>query len=58
MVRWCWVNFQCLDVLLIWPIVGQEPAELAEGEGGGCLDILSLIYHFSPFSLPLGDGSI
>ena len=23
MVRWCWVNFQCRCVLLIWIIVGQ-----------------------------------
>ena len=45
-VRWCWVNFQCRGVLLIWILVGQGPAALAEGAGGGCLDIFSLIYHF------------
>ena len=38
-VRWCWVNFQCRGVLLIWLIVGQEPTALAVGAGGGCLDI-------------------
>ena len=26
--------------------------------GGGYLDIFSLVYHFSPFSLSLGDGPI
>ena len=58
-VRWCWVNFQCQGVLLIWIIVGQGPTALAVGAGGGCLDIFSLAYHFSfSFSLSLGDGPI
>ena len=35
-VRWCWVNFQCRGVLLIWIIVGQGPIALAVGAGGGC----------------------
>ena len=47
LVRWCWVNFQCWGVLLIWIIVGQGPTALAVGAGGGCLDIFSLVYHFS-----------
>ena len=34
-------------VLLIWLIVGQGPTALAMGAGGGCLDIFSLVYHFS-----------
>ena len=46
-VRRCWVNFQCRGVLPIWMIVGQGPIALAVGAGGGCLDIFSLIYHFS-----------
>ena len=46
-VRRCWVNFQCQGVLLIWIRVGQGPTALAVGAGGGCLDIFSLIYHFS-----------
>ena len=46
-MRWCWVNFQCRGVLLIWIIVGQGPPVLAVGAGGGCLDIFSLAYHFS-----------
>ena len=33
-VRWCWVNFQCRGVLLIWIRVGQGPAALAVGAGG------------------------
>ena len=32
----------------IWMIVGQEPTALAVGAGGGCLDIFTLIYLFSP----------
>ena len=44
--------------MLIWIRVGQGPAALAVGAGGGCLGIFSLIYHFSSFSLSLGDGPI
>ena len=47
MVQWCWVNFQCRGVLLIWITVGQGPTALAVGAGGGCLDIFSLVYRFS-----------
>ena len=50
MVRKYWVNFQCRGVLLIWIIVGQGPIVLAVGAGGGCLDIFSLICHFSILS--------
>ena len=35
--------------------VGHRPTALAEGVGGGCLDIFTLIY---PFSLSSGDGPI
>ena len=31
---------------------------LAVGAGGGCLDVFTLIYFFSSFSLSLGDGPI
>ena len=31
-------------------IVGQVPIALAVGAGGGCLDIFSLVYHFSLLS--------
>ena len=53
MVRWCWVNFQCRvpgrPTILI--TVGQAPTTaLAVGAGGGCLDIFTLIYPFSPLS--------
>ena len=34
----------------IWMIVGQGPTALALGAGGGCLDIFSLVYPFSPLS--------
>ena len=65
-VRWCWVNFQCREgwsggamVLgklpvpgrpTIWTTVGQGPTALTVGAGGGCLDIFTLIYPFSPLS--------
>ena len=31
-------------------IVGQGPIALAVGAGGGCLDIFTLLYPFSPVS--------
>ena len=34
----------------IWTIVGQGPIALAIGAGGGCLDIFTLLYLFSPVS--------
>ena len=34
----------------IWITVGQGPTALAVGAGGGCLDIFTLIYPFSPRS--------
>ena len=36
-------------------IVGQGLTVLTVGAGGGCLDIFTLLYHFS---LSLGDGPI
>ena len=59
MERWCWVNFQCRGVLLIWIIVWQGPTALAVGAGGGGLD--SFFSHLSflfSFSLSLGDSPI
>ena len=32
----------------VWMIVGQGPIALAVGAGGGCLDIFTLLYPFSP----------
>ena len=34
----------------IWFKVGQGPTTLVVGAGGGCLDIFTLIYPFSPLS--------
>ena len=34
----------------IWMTVGQGPTALAVGAGGGCLDVFTLIYPFSPLS--------
>ena len=36
--------------LTVWMIVGLEPIPLAVGVGGGCLDIFTLLYPFSPLS--------
>ena len=38
--------------------VGQGPIALAVGMGGCSLDLFTLIYPFSSFSLSLGDGPI
>ena len=45
-VRWCWVNFQCRDVLLIWIIVWQGLITLAVG-AGHFLSRLSFLFSFS-----------
>ena len=42
----------------IWITVRQGPTALAVGAGGGCLDIFTLIYPFSPLSPSLEDGPI
>ena len=39
----------------IWIIVWQGPTALAVGAGGGCLDIFTLIYPFSPLSPSLSE---
>ena len=33
-----------------WITVGQGPTALTVGAGGGCLDIFTLLYPFSPLS--------
>ena len=38
--RWCCVNFQCRDVLLIWIRIGQGSTALAVGAGVGCWTFL------------------
>ena len=56
-VRWSWVNFQCRGVLLVLIRVGQGPTALAVGAGGGCLDIFTRIYSFSPLSPSLWEAA-
>ena len=41
----------------IWISVGQGPSVRAVGAGGGCLDIFTLIYPFSPLSPSLWETS-
>ena len=49
-VRWCWVNFQCRGVLLIWIIVRQGPIALAVGAGRDVWTVfLSSVFSFSLF---------
>ena len=43
-------NIQCRGVLLICIRVRQGPTVLTVGAGWGCLDIFSLVYHFSLLS--------
>ena len=43
----------------IWMIIGQGLIALAVGAGGGCSDIFTLFYPFSPLPPSLwGDGPI
>ena len=51
-VGWCNSpsNLQVPGHPTIWMIVGQGTTALAVGAGGGCLDISTLIYPFSPLS--------
>ena len=46
-VGWCWVKLPVPGRPTICITVGQGPPALVVGAGGGCLDILTLIYHFS-----------
>ena len=54
MERWCWVNFQCRGVILIWIIVGQGPIALAVG-AGGVVWTFFLSSISSHFFLPLSE---
>ena len=41
------------------PTIWQGPTGLVLGAGGGCLDIFTLLYPYSPLSpISLGDGPI
>ena len=42
----------------IWMIVGQGPIALVVGGGGGCLDIFTLDYLFSPLSPSLSETAL
>ena len=54
MMRWCWVNFQCQGILLIWIIVGQGPIGFAVGAGG----VVKALFLSSITLLSLGDGPV
>ena len=51
-------NLPVLGRSTILITIGQGPIALAVGAVGGGLDIFTLIYPFSSFSLSLGDGPI
>ena len=59
-VRWCWINFQCRGVLLIWIKVGQGLAAVAEDAVGvvWTFFLSSTVSVSSFFSLSVGDGPI
>ena len=58
-VGWCDGKLPVPGRPTIWITVGRGPTALTVGAGGGCLDIFTLIYHFSPLSpFSLGDGPI
>ena len=57
-MRWCWENFQCGGVLLIWIVVEHGPAALAVGAGGVVWTFFSLIYHLSFLSLSVWETDI
>ena len=50
-VRWCRVNFQCRDALLIWISVGQGPIALAVGAGGVVWTVFLSYFSFLSPSL-------
>ena len=54
-VPWCWVKLPVPGRPTICITVGQGPPALAVGASEGCLDIFTLIHHFSfsPLSLSL-----
>ena len=41
----------------IWMIVGQGPIALAVGVSGGCLNIFTLLYLFTPLSPSLREAT-
>ena len=53
MVRRCWVNFQCRDVLLLWIVVRQGPIALVVGAGGGLFGRFFSRLSFSTLSSSL-----
>ena len=52
-VRWCWVNFQCPGILLIWIRVEQGPTALAVDAGGVVWTFCFLSSIISLFFFPL-----
>ena len=57
-VGWCDGAGYTFSAGAILMTIGQGPIALSVGADGGGLDIFTLVYPFSPFSLSLGDGSI
>ena len=57
-VRWCWVNFQCLGVLQIWILVGQGPTVLTVRAGGVIWTFFLSSIIFLSLSLSLRDSPI
>ena len=45
-MRWCWVNFQCLGAQRIWIRIGQGAYCACRRCGWGLFGHFSLVYHF------------
>ena len=55
-VRWCWLNFQCRGVFVIWIVVEQGPTALTIGADGVVWTFFPRLSFLFSFSLSLGDG--
>ena len=55
-VGWC--DGAGWGILLIWIIVGQGPTVIVVGADGSCLDMFSLVCHFSLFSPSLWETAL
>ena len=57
MVRLCWIKLPVPGRPTVWMIVGQGLIALPVGAGGGSLNILTLLYPFSPLSPSLWEAA-
>ena len=58
MEQWCWVNFQCRCILLIWITVGQGPTALAVCAGRTVWTFFSRLSFLFSFSWGWSGGAM